>query len=153
MKKPLAMIVLFVLAAMGYIEKDTLVSLTGGEGESQVLTADTSSSSEVLARAFEQRLNDLQVRGQGVVVKVLSDDNKGSRHQRFILKLDNNQTLLVAHNIDLAPRVANLRSGDTVEFFGEYEWTERGGVIHWTHHDPCGRHVGGWLKHQGKTYE
>lgn len=153
MKKPLAMIVLFVLAAMGYIEKDTLVSLTGGEGESQVLTADTSSSSEVLARAFEQRQNDLQVRGQGVVVKVLSDDNKGSRHQRFILKLDNNQTLLVAHNIDLAPRVANLRSGDTVEFFGEYEWTERGGVIHWTHHDPGGRHVGGWLKHQGKTYE
>ena len=147
------MIVLFVLAAMGYIEKDTLVSLTGGEGESQVLTADTSSSSEVLARAFEQRQNDLQVRGQGVVVKVLSDDNKGSRHQRFILKLDNNQTLLVAHNIDLAPRVANLRSGDTVEFFGEYEWTERGGVIHWTHHDPGGRHVGGWLKHQGKTYE
>ena len=153
MKKPLAMIVLFVLAAMGYIEKDTLVSLTGGEGESQVLTADTSSSSEVLARAFEQRQNDLQVRGQGVVVKVLSDDNKGSRHQRFILKLDNNQTLLVAHNIDLAPRVANLRSGDTVEFFGEYEWTERGGVIHWTHHDPGGRHVGGWLKLQGKTYE
>lgn len=106
-----------------------------------------------LREAFEQQRNDLQIEGVGTVAKVLPDDNKGSRHQRFILRLDSGQTLLVAHNIDLAPRVPELRSGDRVAFYGEYEWTREGGVIHWTHHDPAGRHIGGWLKHEGQTYE
>lgn len=106
-----------------------------------------------LATAFERREYGLQVRGHGTVDRVLSDDNDGSRHQRFILRLGSGQSLLVAHNIDLAPRVAGLAVGDTVEFLGEYEWNDRGGVIHWTHHDPDGSHVGGWLRHAGHTYE
>ncbi|MDN5691292.1 MAG: DUF3465 domain-containing protein, partial [Acinetobacter sp.] len=57
------------------------------------------------------------------------------------------------HNIDLAPRIDNLRKGDTVEFFGEYEYSNQGGVMHWTHHDPKRRHQDGWLKHNGKTYQ
>jgi hypothetical protein len=84
---------------------------------------------------------------------VLSDDNDGSRHQRFILRLATGESLLVAHNIDLAPRVTGLQVGDTVSFNGEYEWNERGGVIHWTHHDPRGSHVGGWVEHNGRRYE
>ncbi len=107
----------------------------------------------IIAQAFANQKSDLQVSGQGVVSKVLPDDNKGSRHQRFILKLANGQTLLVAHNIDLAPRIPNLQSGDAVQFYGEYEWSHKGGVIHWTHHDPRGKHVGGWLQHQGQRYQ
>ena len=112
-----------------------------------------SSSSSVLEQAYDNRQSDVQVRGAGEVIKVLADDNDGSRHQRFILKLESGLTLLVAHNIDLAPRIPSLRAGDAVEFFGEYEWNPRGGVIHWTHHDPQGRHVAGWLKHRGNTYQ
>ncbi|MBW2208308.1 MAG: DUF3465 domain-containing protein [Deltaproteobacteria bacterium] len=81
------------------------------------------------------------------------NDNQGSRHQRFILRLSSGQTLLVAHNIDLAPKISTLQKGDVVQFFGEYEWNSRGGVIHWTHHDPGGQHVAGWLKHNGRKYE
>ena len=44
-------------------------------------------------------------------------------------------------------------TGDTVAFHGVYEWNAQGGVIHWTHHDPVGRHVAGWLKHNGQTYQ
>lgn len=106
-----------------------------------------------LRRAYENQQSDLQVKGEGTVSRVLSDDNKGSRHQRFILRLDSRQTLLVAHNIDLAPRIPDLKVGDRVQFYGEYEWNSKGGVIHWTHHDPRNRHEHGWLKHQGKVYQ
>ncbi len=106
-----------------------------------------------LQAAYENRQSGIQVQGQGVVARILPDDNEGSRHQRFILRLDGGQTVLVAHNIDLAPRVGRLRTGDAVEFYGEYEWNSTGGVIHWTHHDPGGRHEGGWLKHGGRVYQ
>lgn len=107
----------------------------------------------VLAEAYASRRNSLQVQGRGTVSRLLADDDDGSRHQRFILRLDSGQTLLVAHNIDLAPRIGGLAVGDEVAFFGEYEWSDRGGVIHWTHHDPDGSHVGGWLRHEGRTYQ
>lgn len=111
---------------------------------------DSSSAIEV---AYNNQQSDLQVQGQGTVLKILPDDRDGSRHQRFILKTDTGQALLIAHNIDLAPRVIDLNTGDTVEFYGEYEWNSKGGVIHWTHHDPGHRHIDGWLRHRGKIYQ
>ncbi|WP_050916636.1 DUF3465 domain-containing protein [Vibrio cholerae] len=107
----------------------------------------------VLQQAYQSQQSDLQVQGFGQVVKVLPDDNDGSKHQKFILKLNSGQTLLVAHNIDLAPRIPNLKVGDSVEFYGEYEWNKKGGVLHWTHKDPQNRHAHGWLKHNGQVYE
>lgn len=106
-----------------------------------------------IASAYENRVSNLQVEGSGLVEKILKDDLKGSRHQRLIVRLSDNQTVLIAHNIDLAPRVENIKKGDKLEFFGEYEWNNKGGVIHWTHRDPRGTHVDGWLKHQGRLYQ
>ncbi|MBT8085140.1 MAG: DUF3465 domain-containing protein [Woeseia sp.] len=94
-----------------------------------------------------------QVSGEGVVQRILADDNDGSRHQRFILELTPGRTVLIAHNIDLAPRIDSLRTGDKVAFYGQFEENDRGGVIHWTHHDPQGFHEHGWLKHEGRTYQ
>lgn len=94
-----------------------------------------------------------QMCNSGTVIKLLSDDNQGSRHQRFILKLSSGQTLLVAHNIDLAPRINLIEKGGFIKFCGEYESNAKGGVVHWTHHDPNNRHVGGWLEYNGKKYE
>jgi hypothetical protein len=119
----------------------------------QSASAKQESRNDSVDQAFAARTSDVQVEGEGVVSKILKDDNDGSRHQRFILTLRSGQTLLVAHNIDLAPRLDSLREGDTVKFFGEYEWNTKGGVLHWTHHDPGKRHVGGWLEHQGRRYE
>lgn len=126
--------------------------------EFQATASSTSSASAInsdsqLEAAFRNRQSDLQTQGVGTVIHVLPDDNKGSRHQRFLIELNSGLTLLVAHNIDLAPRIPGLRKGDTVGFYGEYEWTEKGGVMHWTHHDPGGRHADGWLEHQGKRYD
>jgi|ERR1700741_3614442 len=113
----------------------------------------SSEGDEILRRAFQQHSRNLQVEGRSLVERILPDDLEGSRHQRFILQLGSGQTLLVTHNIDVAPRIPDLREGDEVEFRGVYEWNPEGGVIHWTHHDPAGRHPGGWLKHKGTTYQ
>ncbi len=94
-----------------------------------------------------------QIQGTAEVIRILTDDNDGSRHQRFIISLPSGQTLLVAHNIDLAPRVEALRTGEQIEFNGEYEWNSQGGVVHWTHHDPQARHQEGWLKYRGQTFK
>ena len=94
-----------------------------------------------------------QVLTSGEVIRVLSDDNDGSRHQRFIVRISSGRTLLIAHNIDLAPRVPSIRVGDRVSFYGEYEWNDKGGVIHWTHRDPRNRHPAGWVEHKGKRYQ
>ena len=113
----------------------------------------TEDSDAIIASAFSNQEYNIQVTGQGRVLRLLPDDNDGSRHQKFIVKLSSGQTLLIAHNIDLADRISSLREGDLVQFYGEYEWNEKGGVIHWTHQDPNGAHVGGWLPHQGQRYQ
>ena len=104
-------------------------------------------------QAFLKKQESVQVSGSGTVVKLLRDDLKGSRHQKFILKISKDLTILIAHNIDLAPKIEVIKKGDQISFAGEYEYNSRGGVVHWTHHDPGRRHQDGWLKHKGKTYQ
>ena len=82
---------------------------------------------------------------------MLTDDHDGSRHQRFVVQIRNRETLLIAHNIDLAERVP-IGIGDRIQFRGVYEWNELGGLVHWTHHDPYGVEDGGWIRFQRKTY-
>ena len=144
MKRVLLLVAVFGAAYYGYLEY--LVPHVDRP-------ASTYSTSAPPARAMEQWRSGQQVQGEGTVVRILTDDNDGSRHQRFILRLDSGRTLLVAHNIDLAPRIPELREGDAVAFSGEYEWNDRGGVIHWTHDDPQGRHAAGWLQHNGRRYQ
>jgi hypothetical protein len=99
------------------------------------------------------KLSDVQVEDSGKVIKILADDNEGSRHQKFIVKIASGQTLLFAHNIDLAPRIEDIAVGDLVSFRGEYVYNPKGGIVHWTHRDPQGSHFGGWIKHNGNTYQ
>ncbi|MGB2751498.1 MAG: DUF3465 domain-containing protein [Pyrinomonadaceae bacterium] len=111
------------------------------------------SGSGDVERAFNTRASDVQVTGEGTVLRTLSDDRSGTPHQRFILKLASGQTVLMSHNVALAPRIDDLKTGDTVSFSGEYVWNEQGGLIHRTHRDPRSHLVSGWLKHNGRTYE
>lgn len=108
---------------------------------------------DTIKAAYEQRKSNVQVQGSGRVKAILRDDNDGSRHQKFILVLKNGLSILVAHNIDLASKIPNLKKGDVVEFYGEYEYNPKGGVLHWTHRDPQNRHESGWLKHDGQIYQ
>ena len=85
------------------------------------------------------------VTGVGTVKRVLPDDTQPPRHQRFILSDERGNTVLVAHNIDQAARLKDLKAGDEVAFRGEYRDNDQGGVVHWTHPDSSGRRAGGWL--------
>jgi len=106
-----------------------------------------------ILEAYDAHRNLPQVQGSGIVVKVLKDDTNGLQHQKFLLKVSDNITILIAHNIDLAPRVADIQEGDVVGFKGEYIYTPKGGTVHWTHKDPRGNHESGWLQLNGKKYE
>ena len=111
------------------------------------------SDNAAIGRAFASHARDVRVDGSGSVSRVLPDDNRGERHQRFLVLLPTGQSILIVHNIDIAPRVDNLRVGDEIEFEGEYVWNDRGGLVHWTHHDPSSRHRPGWVKHAGHVYQ
>ena len=139
-------LLLVLVILLAYIGWDQFADIESPAG-SDIVSIETPYSSDSEWRSGQQ------VQGSGRVIRILSDDNEGSRHQRFIIELATGRTLLVAHNIDLAPRVASLVTGDTIAFNGEYEWNDRGGVIHWTHHDPRGRHEAGWIRHNGRKYQ
>jgi len=140
MRKLLGVLVLVVVAVAGYRHFDSRVAPTVPD----VAPSGLPSAAEA---------DGTQVHGSGIVARILPDDEQGSRHQRFILRLPSGQTLLIAHNIDLAPRVTGLEAGDTVEYYGEYRSNAKGGVVHWTHRDPSGRHAAGWLRHAGETFQ
>ena len=143
MKRIFTALILIGLVYFGanYLPIDLIQSVHAGQND------------DAISNAFKNNRSGIQVSGSGKVIRILSDDTDGSQHQRFILKLASNQTILIAHNIDLAPRVESLKVGDTISFYGVYEWNSKGGTVHWTHHDPKRRHVGGWLKKGSKTYK
>ncbi len=105
-----------------------------------------------IEHVIASRANGAWVEIAGNVVRLLPDDREGVEHQRFILRLKSGRTVLVAHNIDLAQRVP-VQVGDAVRLRGRYEWNDKGGVIHWTHHDPGNRQSGGWIERKGIRYQ
>lgn len=109
-------------------------------------------SNDAIEQAFNAKKSDVQLSGKGVVIKLLRNDNKGARHQKFLVRINTQQVLLFAHNIDLAPEVP-LQVGDEISFHGEYVYNPKGGVIHWTHHAPRNDHEAGWILHNGKKYQ
>ena len=136
----LPLLVILSLAAYQYFHQEDI----------RVDSGDVAGNGTVEA-AFAAQRSGVWLEAQGQVDRILSDDNEGSRHQRFVLELDGGHSVLVAHNIDLAERVP-LARGEVITLRGRYEWNERGGVIHWTHHDPDGRGPGGWVKSGSETY-
>ena len=139
---------LAVLALLVVFRVFTDESPTGTSERTETVTT---GEADILA-AFQREESDRWVEALGEVDRLLPDDNDGSRHQRFILRLPSGHTVLISHNIDLAPRVDGLTRGSEVSFHGQYEWNPQGGVVHWTHHDPAGALEGGWLEHGGRRY-
>jgi hypothetical protein len=130
-----------------------LISGAGPAARADFSAAQQATADQAIAQAYVERRSHLQVEDQGEVAELLPDDTDGDRHQRFIVRLADGRHLLLAYNIDLAPRIDALQRGDRIEFRGEYIWNRKGGIVHWTHHDPSGRHPGGYIRLNGRLYQ
>lgn len=140
-------IVLFIVIICGLY---STLENTGSEPVTKSQTHQLNFRSE-FKQLVENRISGEVVEVTAKVYKILTDDNVGNRHQRFLVNIQG-VSVLIAHNIDLAPRVP-VRESDEVIIKGEYEWNDKGGVIHWTHHDPKKWHEDGWIEHKGKKYK
>lgn len=103
-----------------------------------------SADQEVLD-AQKKNMSKIHVTFSALVYKLLPDDTKGIPHQRFLLRLSNNTTVLVAHNTNLGPYLT-IHPGDWVDISGEYIWNKKGGLVHYTHPSTNGFTKGGWIK-------
>jgi uncharacterized protein DUF3465 len=144
---------LFAIALAAAVLVGALVYLSRAHHPAAGAPAPVRSDSSSVASAFENRRSAVPVEGRGTVVRLLPDDLSGSRHQRFIVRLDSETTVLIAHAIDVAGRVSPLQVGDELSFRGEYVWNPQGGIVHWTHHDPEGRHPAGWIRRGDRVFE
>ena len=104
-----------------------------------------------LREAIRGKRSGVWVEGEGRIVHLLPDDRVPPRHQLCLVELDFGHTIKISHNVDLAPKVP-WKKGDRLAFRGRFEWNDKGGVVHWTHHDPQGRREGGWLRHGDRTF-
>jgi hypothetical protein len=156
-KKLIAPAVFVLLAAGWYYSRPASLrppiaqSAPGPRSGSPVMPQ--ASGEDQAARAFADQADGRLITVQGTVDRLLADDRDGSPHQRFVVRTSSGQTLMVAHNIDLAPRLDGLRQGDSVALYGEYVWNNHGGLMHWTHRDPSGRHAAGYIEWQGRRYQ
>ena len=93
------------------------------------------------------------------VVRVLGDRaGRSGVHEGFVINACPRLTsctrewtyLKVEDNVDITGPIP-LQRGDAVSLLGQLECDDN--VIHWTHHDPRGRHQSGYIKVNGKLYE
>jgi hypothetical protein len=123
-----------------------------GAQPAPAIDAAQSVSQQQVLEAQAARARKVEVTVGAYVKKLLPPDTQGLPHQRFLIGLNNDTTVLVAHDTAMAPPVP-LRQGDFVVIHGEYIWNEKGGVLHWTHHTDTPRHEGGWIDYAGRRYQ
>ncbi len=104
--------------------------------------------------AFGGGQSRVEVVADGTVTRVLGvQQGRVSPHEGFLLRLASGCSIVVRveANTDFTGPIP-LSTGERVVVKGEYEYYPRGGVIHWTHRDPRGRHDNGYIEAGGRTY-
>jgi hypothetical protein len=87
---------------------------------------------------------------RATVVRVLGIRNSYSgAHEGFLIAAQQRR-IKVEDNVDITGPIP-LRRGDAVSLLGQYECDD--GVIHWTHRDPRGRHIAGYIEVNGQRYQ
>lgn len=153
MKRPVSWVALLAVVLGIAWQLAPPIAAVAPDAASSDAVAQPATQADPAREAFEQGARGRMMRVGGRVERILADDRDGSPHQRFIIRTVSGISLLVAHNLDLAPRLEGLAAGEQVVAYGEYEWNDRGGVLHWTHDDPAGRHEAGYIEWRGRRYQ
>ncbi len=91
----------------------------------------------------------VEVVASGTVARMLGIySSRTGTHEGFVLSTGG-LMVRIEDNTTISGPVP-LTKGEAVSLQGQYECND--GVIHWTHHDPRLRHVGGFIQAGGITY-
>lgn len=98
----------------------------------------------------ERNINYIEA-GNLTVEKLLPDDLSGRPHQKILVRLSNGKSIQIISNLEFCDK-APVSIGDKVSVGGQFIWTRRTGLVHWTHSDPSGQRQKGFLFFNGKDY-
>jgi hypothetical protein len=120
-----------------------------------VACASQSPDNAAVCSAYTAGRSHVEVIADGTVTRVLGvQPGRVSPHEGFLFRLGSGCSVIVRveANADFTGPIP-LAPGQHVLVKGEYEYYPLGGVIHWTHRDPRGRHEGGYITTGGRIYE
>jgi hypothetical protein len=120
-------------------------------------TTQTDDANGAVYDAWRTGRSHLELTASGSVARTLGlRRGPSGMHEGFLLHLRGSAgrglTIRVEDNVDLTGPIP-MAAGDDVEVRGEYVYDERGGLIHYTHLDPRGRHPGGYVRVHDKVYQ
>lgn len=107
--------------------------------------------------AWRAARSHVEVTAEGTIARVLGTRaGPSGAHEGFLLHLagagGRGLTVRVEDNVALTGAIP-LAEGEHVEVRGEYIFDARGGIVHYTHRDPRGRHAAGYVLAGGKLYQ
>ena len=107
--------------------------------------------------AWRAGRSHIEVVANGSVARMLGTRRgRSGNHEGFLLHLSGSAgrglTVRVEDNVDLTGPIP-LSEGQDVVVRGEYIFDQRGGIVHYTHRDPRGRHISGYVLVDGKFYQ
>lgn len=141
----------FSAAAVGL----TVLAGCGAAGTSPTTGAGAGSGTvpacQAARAAFDQHRSHVWLTVGARVDRLLADAHGRYTHQRFIVQCASGQTVLVVNDVSIGQR-APVSVGDAVTVSGEYIWDSKGGLIHFTHHDPEHALPGGYIRVGGHQY-
>lgn len=117
--------------------------------------AQTAPDNAAVCEAYHAGRSHVEVVAQGTITRVLGvTAGRTSPHEGFLIRLDSacRVTVRVEANADFTGTFP-IVPGTRAVVKGEYEYYPIGGVVHWTHRDPRGRHEGGFVEVGGRTYD
>jgi Protein of unknown function (DUF3465) len=107
--------------------------------------------------AWRDQRSYVEVDASGSVAQLLGTRvGPSGEHEGFLLHLrgaaGHGLTVKVEDNTDLTGPIP-LSEGESVDVRGEYIYDPRGGIIHYTHRDPSGRHAAGYIRAGNALYQ